>query len=520
MSVSGDFTVVQVTGKTHWYAFATVTTEPFKTSLTFSVSSHNPTFDTSACEVKLSVFVFDAGGTRVRPLFTSFLRLVPCAKPGTRRVACVRGFKMGSAVWDVVEHTAEVGTALRADGRRLKAEFVRQTRRQGITIPSSVAGFVHRDMVECELPRDFRVPCCATGWPQMNGLSAVTPQEAHESFRRCLQLAKCATGFREQPAIMLAREPGTAMVVSICETLFVCAMRMYAGVYPAGKEDIDDRSMGCLKLYTNSDCDDLAITVASFFNRLKAIWLRNPCPGGAAAVPFSWRHVLATALPRMADIFACQGHVATATANPNTIFASLWSAKTSGHVWCAIRRVDGTWMHVECTRCVGCHTVREEDTSVYFQAYAHTADESGLAACDPGRYKKVCAVYSHEFMWLPLVGGSKTAGVRYGDLLAGLCGEPVAAVVGGAHRMSPEVQRHIDLLRHRPSHAQLEQVTKEAPEAFLRMRGNLMPQALDLNHFRASNDGAVLLFGNPSTTQVVSDLATPWSVWSGRPARP
>ena len=55
----------------------------------------------------------------------------------------------------------------------------------------------------------------------------------------------------------------------VMTVLTVLAITAFAGAYPIMPETVDDRTLGAMKLGTNRDCDDMAITVCAVFNHLK-----------------------------------------------------------------------------------------------------------------------------------------------------------------------------------------------------------------------------------------------------------
>lgn len=55
----------------------------------------------------------------------------------------------------------------------------------------------------------------------------------------------------------------------VLTVLAVCTLTAFAGTYPVKPECVDDRTLGALKLGKNRDCDDMAITVVSVFNKLQ-----------------------------------------------------------------------------------------------------------------------------------------------------------------------------------------------------------------------------------------------------------
>lgn len=103
-----------------------------------------------------------------------------------------------------------------------------------------------------------------TGWPQC-GRITVSPAHFMRSIVYACILTKCDTA---RVALHGLSTTAADVLISVCLTAF-------AGNYPANPELVDDRTCGELKLCTNRDCDDMAITVCGVFNSLKRWQCKN-----------------------------------------------------------------------------------------------------------------------------------------------------------------------------------------------------------------------------------------------------
>ena len=461
--------------------------------------------------IKLTIFGFDATERRVVPIGTSFLAV---RDSGDNRVAVFGGkFEIVVRGCLVVDVTDDVGDSIDEHQRHCSAYFDSRLREMK-AMPTAVSRpYVHTYMLECEVPLKWRVPCIG-GWPQMDSLSAMPTREVVDGFERCVHVAKAITGFDAQ----LARSCSTEGVTThrILENLFVSAMRVYAGVYPDGVENIDDRSLGCLKLCTNSDCDDMSITVAAFFNRLK----RGDCvPLVKSDDAFGPHAVLSHALSAFEEVWCVQGLVQTSVAVPRPM-NWLWKRKTSGHVWCMLKRTDGAFSHLECTRCVAVGPRSGDgdcvETGGCFREHSSSQRmECGLAECDVSRYTMACAAYTVNSMILPI---SRTSGMRsdavgvdYADLLSGAC-RTAMVLTPRSSIARPPAGGHvwlIDKLRHRPTHAHLAKAVRHAPHAF----------ALAHISSKADHDARAgvqtVVYGGPSAKAVCSWNVSPCVTWAG-----
>lgn len=103
-----------------------------------------------------------------------------------------------------------------------------------------------------------------TGWPQSNRVNVDDVHFVRSVIYACI-LTQCDTA----AVASLPLPPTEAdVLISSCLTAF-------AGNYPERPELVDDRTCGSLKLNTNRDCDDMAITVCGVFNALKRRGFRS-----------------------------------------------------------------------------------------------------------------------------------------------------------------------------------------------------------------------------------------------------
>ena len=450
---------------------------------------------------KLTVLVYDCVRHRVCPLFTIFVSgtLRPGGPTGSLSKITHGRFSVVSTSLLLDDLTSATERLLAQDHSNLCAKFVDEIDKRQIKISRARMRYVHRYMVECELPKSFHVPCCAIGWPQMRSLDKLSKKEALAAFGVSLKVAKVMVGFREEEALKACQ--GGPLHQDIAEKLFVCALRVYSGVYPDGNEDIDDRSLGCLKLYTNSDCDDMCITLCAFFNRLKTISEGEPF---VTAPNFDMTTILGCCLPLMTQIVACQGIVSAAVANPRAAVAG------KGHVWCTIIKKNAPWLHVESTRCVNCHRASDTQGQIFFGEYVSgVEDEVGLSVFDVVRYKDVCAVYTDVGMWVPVKKGTNVGGVCYADLLSGVAGLPTPVLPSA--QLSPGTDMAVNTLRHKPTHAQLAFVRSETPDGFFPSPQSAPPMTLE----EMSRKGIRCIFGSSRRGQLVSTMVMPCCIWSG-----
>lgn len=110
-------------------------------------------------------------------------------------------------------------------------------------------------MTQCDYTHGSSLARCGAlgGWPQLTRIS-FTPQIY---WVRAVAYALALT------AANLDGLLDPAGNVNAYRVLCVSALTAFAGNYPERAESTDDRSLGCMKLDTNRDCDDMAMTVAA-----------------------------------------------------------------------------------------------------------------------------------------------------------------------------------------------------------------------------------------------------------------
>jgi len=503
-----DLHYTPLTFKGECYAFCTAcSAEYVATQTTFLSPSNSVFFDAIPRFVKLTVFGYEAGMRRAVPIGTAFMKVGQAGHGQQSRVKIINGkFTVVTRNCELHDVTGDVGKAVAEHQTRCEAYFKLRLRELELTQTSTSRPYVHTYMLESELPLDWRVSCIR-GWPQMDSLSGLTADEAARSFEKCLHVAKRITCFDTEVALRDAENTWQ----SNSENLFVSAMRVYSGVYPDGTETIDDRSLGCLKLCTNSDCDDMSITVAAFFNRLK----RGDCTSLLAVGDLFGAHsVLTHALDTYTSVYCVQGLVQTSVAVPRAM-NWLWSRKTGGHVWCMLRRTNGTFSHMECTRCVA-SSVCNGELDCFGDHPQSESLEKGLAKCDASRYEIACAAYTTDSMILPVHGpttfGGKTVGVAYTDFANNQCAQAVVVSADAATLapVSGDLGDLIDRLRHRPSHAQLERAVLAAPKAFTRDH-IFLGQDVD-----APDGMETIVYGALSKDAVCHWNVSPCVTWAGQ----
>ena len=428
---------------------------------------------------KVTVFAFESNRHFVVPVFTRFLRVVGFSGGTSLQVKGHRLWSTGVSFLDITRAVGKELSAAYAACRKFSSARMSSLK----LVPTAEARpYVHNYMNECDLDLDWKVPC-VVGWPQMNGMKNVVVGDVVGSFIACVRFSKAVIGFRgDRVDVKNGKELSFAL-----DTLFVCALRVYAGVYPDGPERVDDRSLGCLKLNTNSDCDDMCITASAFFNRLlcddvAAEMTRRRCAGGGGA--FSWAAVLSHGRAAFAEVWCVQGLVKSSVAVPGKkgeTSGALWVEKTGGHVWCVLKRPDGTYAHLECTRCVASAPRDGEDDADGDWFVRHpdcVDDELGLARAVLGRYKTACAMYSSSAMMLPHMPGGVDVGVSYEDFFWGravvtvlVCDDGAPGVAAGVRqRMEAAVGTTLETLnglRHCPSYAALRRAVGVCPVWFV-----------------------------------------------------
>lgn len=402
-------------------------------------------------EAKLSVFKCDAATRRVKPDATVFFTVAGSPDDSAPTTITVGGYVLECKNHSLRDFTAEVVDALASHVKECRRAWYAGLKILKFSLQSPVSLYLHMSMQEAELPAGVVASCCYSGWPQLHALSRLPEDEVRAAFGAAVGVVKHVTCF---DAGVASGMDGVG-AARVRQTLFACALRVYAGVYPAGKEDVDDRSLGCLKLCTNSDCDDMAITSGAFFNRLFALRETLATPTGRDG--FSSGAILAEGLHAFVGVVCCQGTVSPATAVPRSL-RGLWQVSKKGHVWCMLERRGGGFAHLECTRCVDCHVDGVGIAECFKPHPTNEEREQGLAVCDVDRYHMVSAVYSATGMRVPVESGSSVVGALYAHILSGDAKLVDVATAGGVPAVPAMVEK-MDALRHAPTHDMLSKIS-------------------------------------------------------------
>lgn len=238
------------------------------------------------------------------------------------------------------------------------------------------AGYMHKYMIEMDLPRNMPVPIVC-GHPLIrDGLREWSDMAVLRSFQQCLIAAKQATSFSAAAVVNAAATK---------ECLYVAALRMFAGVYHTKEESEDDRTMPAVSLYTNHDCDDMALCCTALAMRLSKLHVSGGHPYGAGDLISS---------VRPAGAYIAQG----------------LTFQGGGHTWAALRMPDNRLLHLECTQLFAPHagTLSDNYGSGVFAERARLnmdTDIFGIKALDTTMYKTLCVLYTADHMYIPCIAG-------------------------------------------------------------------------------------------------------------------
>ena len=389
-----------------------------------------------AGRAKLTMMTVDAGNTRIVHTGTAFLEITE-AKNTSQPLdlwGCAFVFEGCAAA----NFTASV--LGRASAAVVKAERAYQgfVARAGLEYTHPLAPqYVHRRMMDGEFPPGVYMPS-VEGYSQMDSLSNLGDYATRHAWSQCVAVAKLVTGFDA------SRVTNAALAQ---ECLFVCALRVIAGHYPPRPEDADDRCIRHMRLYTNTDCDDMMVTCGALFRRMQRVsW-------SSRAGPFEPEGLGQLCVKQLEDVECCMGLVDMAVGNPNKSGEEL-----IGHVWGCIRKKDGTRLHVESTRTTQCHSGSPDTLygpGVFCTAPGTKQCESSLQVLDVARYRLVCSLYTVSST--AVVCTKSSIGCAYGVLLR-----------GGARVMqiptTGSMDAELDAYRHRPCAGCILVVQKDVPE--------------------------------------------------------
>lgn len=133
--------------------------------------------------------------------------------------------------------------------------------RHNIRLKGDTHCYIAPAMMQCDYTDGKSLALCGGlgGWPQLTRMS-FTPQIY---WVRAVAYALALTEASADDLLDPSQNRDAYRV------LCVSALTAFAGNYPRRAESMDDRSLGCMKLDTNRDCDDMAMTVASCERELR-----------------------------------------------------------------------------------------------------------------------------------------------------------------------------------------------------------------------------------------------------------
>lgn len=168
-----------------------------------------------------------------------------------------------------------------------------------------------------------------TGWPQSNRISINDVHFVRSVVYACI-LTQCDT----------AAVACSSLPPAVADVLISSCLTAFAGNYPERPELTDDRTCGSLKLNTNRDCDDMAITVCGVFNALKRRGFRSYTQDSALAQLFDpdtlaiAEKVLQSMLSRYKTAACIVCEAVPHIANPN--ISGDHDGSTIGHVFAVL----------------------------------------------------------------------------------------------------------------------------------------------------------------------------------------
>lgn len=150
-------------------------------------------------------------------------------------------------------------------------DYCEWLKRSGLQFAPSAEPYFQPTMVEAEwvFRGNFINVPAITGWPQLNRLHF----DALCCWSNAVTHACTLLGVNEEQICCIleaqAEFGSTIAFDKVMTVLTVLTITAFAGAYPIMPECVDDRTLGAMKLGTNRDCDDMAITVCAVFNHLK-----------------------------------------------------------------------------------------------------------------------------------------------------------------------------------------------------------------------------------------------------------
>ena len=437
---STDLVCVNLQLEAHWYAFVTFS----KTTVTVTTESFKLPVDIPA---KITVFRYHklaSGSKRASRVGTWFVTARATAaltrlklKEHKQLVVIV---KSDNLIEDqTLPHIVELKQYAAIPDADLEKQLCAGTEKQ--TYRPDSFKYVHRTALDPELPCTTTLPVTA-GMYHVNN-NSLTIEELAEAFQKAVDVATAiCTNLDGGIPEATDRQYDNAL-----ECLFVLTLRVFAGSYPPCAEDRDDRHLRYLKLMTNGDCDDMSITVCSFFNSFKkhAAMIRlRLLEATDESLPAYHAYNVFNKIDNFKTCYVVMGEVdlsvATAGKKPNEL-----GDKLCGHVWCMLERDQPPasklrYVHMECTRFTYCHheSVSEEwyPKSLFKDRSNAMEGSYGVSPLDVKKYTQACALYTGEHTYL-LKEDQKYC-MPYHDLFKANTRTTFEAIV-----VSPEVRAHI-----------------------------------------------------------------------------
>ena len=322
------------------------------------------------------------------------------------------------------------------------AKFHRSlSRKYSIRKSGNDYGYMHRYMTEQDLPRGMPVSVTC-GQPLLHdGLREWSDAAVYATFVSCLEAAKRVIEFDPTKVTNQA---------NVYEALYTSALRMFGGVYHIEHETEDDRTLPATKLYTNHDCDDMALACSSLALRLARLLILPS---------YGLRKYDA------ADVIMHVRPVGALTLQGRTFLGG-------GHNWAVLQMPNNRILHLECTQLFAPHVGRLDELygrGVFLQRDRNNmnVDIKGIKALQTDMYKIVCAAYSHNAMYIPTT--ASTMCVDYSTFMSGeaeLHQVPLQGLPDPA----------IAALRATPGPAEIAKVVERVHGAYKVVYGNCQPQ--------------------------------------------
>ena len=273
---------------------------------------------------------------------------------------------------------------------------------------------------------DYSPLSTLSGWPQCARIDVSNVHFLRSVVYACV-LTKCDLALVATHGLPLTE---ANVLITVCLTAF-------AGNYPVKPELVDDRTCGSLKLNTNRDCDDMAITVCAVFNALKKQGKKVFTDMPALKRTFGTKmcRVAELVLNAMLDNYGTALAV-VCEAKPHIANPNIKGDKDSapiGHVFAVLCRNASTGRYlfrgclvIESTRASSPHATAMDKhtingTQVFCRTPVYDPSQHGIQCVKPfiaAQYPFCMAAYSADTSYL-LANSDKKVGVPIQDLIDG-----------------------------------------------------------------------------------------------------